>query len=696
LNTAEIISLLKTTEIFRGIGEKILDEQVPNFTIEHFVAGAPVIIKGEIADSLYVIVSGTVRVHDDDYEVAQMGAGNFFGEMSLLNSGPRTISISAITDVETICIGRESFYSMLRSEPGMIRNIIGGLVERLRVQNNSFVDELKSREHELKQQVAEQTQLYKEQKERAEQSEKFKQQFLANMSHEIRTPMNAVMGMTNILLEKKPREDQLKYLDAIRRSSENLLVIIDDILDMSKIEAGKIELEEIDFDPREVIDLVQQTLQHKAEEKGLILAMKTDPAIPLLLIGDPIRLSQVLNNLVGNAIKFTDRGKVILKVKMEMNAGGNCRLFFEISDTGIGMTATEQEKIFNSFTQASGDISRRFGGTGLGLSISKYLIEMQGGKLMVKSEPGKGSTFSFYISYAVSTNTKISHEEKKINGEMINALKGMKILIAEDNEYNRIVATETLELKIPGVQIATASNGIEVLQSLRQKEKSGNKNSGPSLPFDVILMDVQMPVMDGLEATRKIRSEFDSPMNQVPIIALTASVLKRDIDLCLGAGMNGYVAKPFKTSDLLLALYKFRKGEIVDAFIKTEISGETSEPEISIAPVTDLTFLKTFCEGDGARIKKYIAMYLDATKQNLSKAEAAIQVKEYDSVKSTVHAMKSMFTYMGMKATRSTAEQIEELALASGSWDEINGQFLKMKIDCTRSFSELTDVMNQL
>jgi len=390
-------------------------------------------------------------------------------------------------------------------------------------------------------------------KERAEQSERYEQQFLANMSHEIRTPMNAVMGMTNLLINKNPREDQLNYLDGIKKSSDNLLYIINDILDLSKIESGKIELEQIDFSLYDVINQVKQTLNHKAEEKGLFLITEIDSRIPDVVIGDPVRLNQILINLAGNAIKFTEKGSVSIDVRCQVSdvrgvkseqltVNNTSALKFSIVDTGIGIPKDKLQTVFESFKQAHSSDTRKYGGTGLGLSISKQFVELMGGTISLESEEGSGTTFSFVVNLAEGSAEKIKAQKspEQIDGSILN---GLKILLSDDNEYNRTVARDSL-MSIADVTIKEAVNGKEVIELLKKEE------------FDVVLMDVQMPIMDGYEAAQYIREHLDSPNNKVPVIALTASVIKSDLDKCREAGMNDYVPKPFMVSQLVLQLQK--------------------------------------------------------------------------------------------------------------------------------------------
>ncbi len=511
---------------------------------------------------------------------------------------------------------------------------------------------LKKQKRILEETVAQRTVELSVQKERAEQSEKFKEQFLANMSHEIRTPMNAVTGMTNILLEKNPSSEQQKYLNTIKKSSETLLVIINDILDLSKIEAGKMEFEKTAFHPNEPVELVYQTLQHKAEEKGLEFKIDYDKSIPPVLIGDPTRLNQVLINLTGNAIKFTEKGSVTIEVrnqKSEVRSLSDLRpptshLTFSIRDTGIGMTQEQMTKIFESFSQASGDTTRKYGGTGLGLSISKQLVELQGGKISVESVPGKGSTFSFGLQYEISSDKIVTAKESLFTTEMQKRLDGIKILIAEDNKYNRMVVTDTLTHKLNNIIIDEAHNGAEALQKLKAST------------YHIILMDIQMPVMDGYEATRKIRNEFSAPKNKTPILALSASVVRADIDKCIAAGMNGYVPKPFRTSELLIAIY--------NAVYKKEQTIITDTPTENGSPangrVTDITFLRNFAEGNTEKMKRFIRLYLESVNSFIEELKNDMAKNNLERIATTVHSLKPKFSMMGMKEARTLCVEIEK------------------------------------
>lgn len=298
---------------------------------------------------------------------------------------------------------------------------------------------------------------------RAEQSEKIKQQFLANMSHEIRTPMNAIIGLTNLAIETNNKPQQIKYLAGVQKASDSLLTLINEILDHAKIEAGKIELEAIHFSIRDLVDTLVEILNPKVDEKGIQLMAKVDPAVPLVLIGDPGRLSQVLINLTGNAIKFTEKGSVSLEVSLTSSSS----IRFEVIDTGIGIPDDKLSSIFESFSQANISDTRKYGGTGLGLAISKQLVELMGGVLTVSSSLGFGSTFSFELRLPAGSADKIEEQNQlKVFDESV--LNGLSILLADDNEANRIVCSDTLKSKT-NITITEATNGKEVIEWLKKE-----------------------------------------------------------------------------------------------------------------------------------------------------------------------------------------------------------------------------------
>ncbi len=378
------------------------------------------------------------------------------------------------------------------------------------------------------------------QKEQAEATARAKQRFLANMSHEIRTPMNAIKGLTDVVLRRDPKPEQIRHLQAIKESTASLLVILNDILDISKLEAEKIHLEKIPFSITEVLQNVQQIMQFKAEEKGLFLKLNVSQDLPQIVIGDPTRLKQVLLNLVGNAIKFTEKGIVTIKLGMHSKTANTHPVYqFTVIDTGIGIAKDQLDKIFSSFEQADTHTTRKYGGTGLGLSIAKQLVELQGGQIWVASQANKGSQFQFTIPYLIADNQQIPKPTTpNISLEKIARLKGLRILLVEDNPFNVMVAKEELQDAIEAVKITVAENGEVAIEQLLHHD------------FDVVLMDVHMPVFNGYETTTAIRALKNDKAN-IPIIAMSASLLKQEIAKCYEAGMDGFIGKPFEVADLM-------------------------------------------------------------------------------------------------------------------------------------------------
>lgn len=368
-------------------------------------------------------------------------------------------------------------------------------------------------------------------KEKAQQSEKFKQQFLAGMSHEIRTPLNAIIGLTNLLLKTDQTDIQQKYLSTIKHAGDHLLSIINDILDLAKIEAGKMELEQISFSLTDICNAVSQTLFFKAEEKNLAINVVYDHGIPDFVKGDPVRLSQILINLLGNAIKFTNQGKVQLDVKANPINNANYLLEFKITDTGIGIPSDKIDKLFNSFSQADTSTNRKFGGTGLGLSICKQLVLMHGGEINASSTPGIGSIFTVTLPYM--TSEKPNYTLNPILSDL--KLKdNVQLLLAEDNPFNQLVAVDTLKDLFGPVRVDLAQNGEEAVAKAVANQ------------YDLILMDIQMPDMDGYEATKSILAA--NPKQK--IMAMTANVTEAEIEQCRVVGMVDYITKPFSPDEL--------------------------------------------------------------------------------------------------------------------------------------------------
>jgi len=452
--------------------------------------------------------------------------------------------------------------------------------------------------------------LIEKEKDRAERSEAVKQQFLANMSHEIRTPMNAITGLSRLLLDRKHDTQTSEYLHAIQHSSENLLVILNDILDISKMDAGKMKLENIAFDLRDELKNIEQIFSARTKTKGIDFRIAVDEAIPPFITGDPSRLTQVLNNLVSNAVKFTEKGSVQLAVCKSQIANENpevrhlqtaiSQLQFSITDTGIGIPKEKLHTVFESFSQANASDTRRFGGTGLGLTIARNLVRLMGGDLEVESQEGRGSTFSF--SLPLQTATKEAAQKNNVPLSRSSSIK-FHVLVAEDNDYNFLVTRDTLKKYFLNANIIHVKNGKEAVDALQEDD------------YDLVLMDIQMPVMDGYEATNEIRKQNF----EVQILGLTASVIRSDLDKCIAAGMNGYIAKPFRDEEFVSAVLKaIGQNGII------EVSGEVNIP-------------------------KQKKLFLEMIPKRLKEMKSAMRDNRFADLKKVIHQIRPQLMKMNMQ-----------------------------------------------
>ncbi len=498
-------------------------------------------------------------------------------------------------------------------------------------------------------------------KERAEDSSRAKEEFLANMSHEIRTPLNAIIGMANQLTKSKLSKQQQFYLDNMLNASENLLVVINDILDISKIEAGKLSIEHIPFNLNELNQKVKNVNTLRAEEKGLYLKFQIDPNIHEFVIGDPHRLNQVLMNLIGNAIKFTEKGGITLRCKAKEFIQPNKQVIsFEVSDTGIGMDKNYLNGIFEKFSQEDKSISRKYGGTGLGLSICKALVKLMGGTITIKSKKKKGTTIIVNLPFE---KTQLEEVAPAIAIKTPLSLEGVKLLLVEDNELNRLVATSILNDY--GAVITEAVNGKEALQKL-------NKDA-----YDLILMDLSMPIMNGYEATLAIRNKLRI---KTPIIALTANAIRGDRKKCMEAGMNNYLSKPFKEQELVYLIQQTIHKSAAPKKVKIA-TAPVSENKMVLGnqPLYSFNTIAKIAKGNMAFMQKIRALLLTQMPAGQLELEQAIKQENYETVYAVAHRLKSNAANLEINSLKELMLTIEVLAHSKKEWKKINTLFAEAK-----------------
>ncbi len=504
-----------------------------------------------------------------------------------------------------------------------------------------------------------------------------KELFLANMSHEIRTPINGIVGMVNLLEEIPATEEQKKYLYAIKTSSNNLQVIINDILDLSAVESGNIKFERIGFNLKSFFHTLISSFNYAAKQKGINITLNLDPYIDDTVIGDPVRLNQIMSNLIGNAVKFTKQGGVkvyALKLSQDQNIG---HFQFIVDDSGMGISEDKMEKIFENFEQGDAAINRKYGGTGLGLAIVKQLVEAQSGSIVVKSKMGRGTIFTIDLDIEIGESEDL--EATGSTGSTVEAidksldLSKHRLLLVEDNEVNMLYTKKILmNWKCTP---DTAKNGLIALEMLKEND------------YDLILMDVRMPIMDGFEATKFIRANFHPPKSTTPIIALTANAIKGDDEKCFEAGMNDYISKPFHPNTLKNMLIS--NMDLEGFTHKVNPSKSMQSPN----QVIDLTYLTDMSDNDQNFITDMIRSFIHQSPKDLQQIREHFDHKAFDEVANVIHKMKPSITFMGIHELKDMILEMEENAKKN------NVSMLKEQLDmfefvCQKAVVELEEKLN--
>ena len=517
-----------------------------------------------------------------------------------------------------------------------------------------------------------------EEKSKAENAVKAKQQFLSNMSHEIRTPMNAIIGFTKVVLKTDLSAKQKEYLTAIKMSGDALIVLINDILDLAKVDAGKMTFEQTPFKMALSISAMLHLFETKIQEKNLELVKEYDNKIPEILVGDPVRLRQIILNLVSNAVKFTTKGKITVSIRLQSEDEDKATIEFAVTDTGIGIPENKMDKIFENFQQASSGTARLYGGTGLGLSIVKQLIETQGGIISVKSIINEGTTFSFILSFP---KTKDELESETELAELDTEIKNIKVLVVEDMALNQLLMKTLLDDF--GFERDIASNGKIAIEKLQSKS------------YDIILMDLQMPEMNGFEATDYIRNKLNS---NIPIIALTADVTTVDFAKCKAFGMNDYIAKPIDERLLYSKILDLVKKPIPIAtaikYYEDNVNGNGQGKKVRCI---DMDSLIHRTKSNPKLMMEIISLYLEQTPPLISAMKQSLHDKDWHSLYTSVHKMIPSFSIMGISTDfENMAKQVQEYAITQQQTNLIPDLVLQLGNICTQACIELEEELTEL
>ena len=538
--------------------------------------------------------------------------------------------------------------------------------------------------------------ILRQEKELVMKAARLRQEFLAKTSHEIRTPLNPILLLTNLLLETDLTSYQREQLSVIKEAGETLLAVVNDILDISKIEAGKIDFVTNSFSIDQVFAHVEDMMAQPAREKNLKLSLNIDPTIPKKITGDNVRLNQILLNLVGNAIKFTNEGEVEVYAKASRLDEKSVTILFFVKDSGIGIPRDKLKWVFESFQQIENEDNQSKGGTGLGLTIVKQLVMLQGGNITVDSGPGEGSEFKIELKFGIGDVARPMVENEVVIEK--DKFAGMNILVVEDNELNQMVTRKLLSDW--GITPVIANNGREGIEKLREQD------------FDLILMDVQMPEMDGYEATRVIRNEFATPKKDTPIIALTATALSGIYDECINAGMNDYISKPIEVNSLFAKIDQYATRVNLAGRLSDNQNGSNDanavkpvlDPELfptsyqedimnknkmASPQYTNLSYLKEISGGDQMIIRKTVEKFIETTPEMLDKMDEYLQGDDWVNLGKCAHKLKSSVAFMGIDTIKDTILELEMVCKTGENTEKLSRLVGRIRQVVEDSYGEL-------